>query len=124
MREGWVWDHDTGDKREATSEEMEKAVRGEMEIDDPTERKFAAQAARVKLESAVPVSKEEASAEVAQSGGAEPQRWSPSPLVDQLIEAIQPDVSDASENIVVAPHSATPTRRSVRRATLRSSDGG
>ena len=49
LREGWIWDHETGDKRRATDEEMEKAVQGEMEISDPQERKFAAQAAGVEL---------------------------------------------------------------------------
>jgi methyl-CpG-binding domain protein 4 len=44
LREGWIWDCETGERREATDEEMEKAVKGEMEIADPQERKFAAQA--------------------------------------------------------------------------------
>lgn len=45
LREGWIWDHETGDKRPATEEEMERAVLGEMEVADQQERKFAAMAA-------------------------------------------------------------------------------
>lgn len=47
LREGWIWSHDTGEKRKATEEEMEKAVRGEIDMPDDQERKFAAQAAGV-----------------------------------------------------------------------------
>ena len=49
LREGWIWDPLTGNKRRATPAEMELAERGEMEIEDPTERKFAAQAAGMPL---------------------------------------------------------------------------
>ncbi len=45
LREGWIWDHTTGERREATEEEMTKAEKGEMEINDPKERKFAERAA-------------------------------------------------------------------------------
>ncbi|EME80171.1 uncharacterized protein MYCFIDRAFT_155978 [Pseudocercospora fijiensis CIRAD86] len=45
LREGYIWDPLTGNKREATEEEMENAVKGQMEIEDEVERKFAAQAA-------------------------------------------------------------------------------
>lgn len=44
LREGWIWNHETGEKRRATAEEMEKAVRGEMEVADAGELKFAVQA--------------------------------------------------------------------------------
>jgi hypothetical protein len=40
-----VWDHETGFKRDATLQEMEAAMKGEMEIADEQERKFAAEAA-------------------------------------------------------------------------------
>ena len=43
LREGWIWDPATGQKQRATNEEMDKAVEGEMEINDPLEREFAAQ---------------------------------------------------------------------------------
>ncbi|KAK6432141.1 hypothetical protein LTR95_011692 [Oleoguttula sp. CCFEE 5521] len=45
MREGFVWDIITGEKRPATDEEMEQARLGEMTIDDPAEQKFAVAAA-------------------------------------------------------------------------------
>jgi methyl-CpG-binding domain protein 4 len=45
LREGYVWNHETGDKRDATLQEMEAALKGEMEIEDEQERKFAAEAA-------------------------------------------------------------------------------
>jgi methyl-CpG-binding domain protein 4 len=45
LREGYVWNHETGDKRDATLQEMEAAIKGEMEIADEQERKFAAEAA-------------------------------------------------------------------------------
>ncbi|KXS98529.1 hypothetical protein AC578_5508 [Pseudocercospora eumusae] len=51
LREGYIWDALTGDKREATGEEMENAVKGQMEIEDEVERKFAAQAAGVAISS-------------------------------------------------------------------------
>lgn len=47
MREGYVWDALTGERREATEAEMEKAKAGEMLIEDEEERKFAKQAAEV-----------------------------------------------------------------------------
>lgn len=47
LREGWIWNHETGEKRRATAEEMEKAFRGEIDMPDDQERKFAAQAAGV-----------------------------------------------------------------------------
>lgn len=49
LRERWIWNHDTGEKRRATKKEMEKAVRGEMEVADAQEGKFAAQAAGVEV---------------------------------------------------------------------------
>ncbi|OQO08864.1 hypothetical protein B0A48_05754 [Cryoendolithus antarcticus] len=45
MREGFVWDVKTGKKRPATAEELEKARKGEMAIDDVGEKKFAVAAA-------------------------------------------------------------------------------
>lgn len=47
LRDGWIWNHETGEKRRATAEEMELAERGEMEVADEQEKKFAAQAAGV-----------------------------------------------------------------------------
>ncbi|KAI7155482.1 hypothetical protein KC349_g6951 [Hortaea werneckii] len=41
LREGWIWDPSSGARRSATQEEMERARRGEMEVQDPRERKFA-----------------------------------------------------------------------------------
>ena len=58
LREGWIWNHETGERREATDEEMEKAVKGEVEVDDPVERKFAAQAAGAELAVAPGIHKE------------------------------------------------------------------
>lgn len=50
LREGWIWNHETGERRTATKEEMEKAELGQMDIDDAQERKFAAQAAGVEVQ--------------------------------------------------------------------------
>lgn len=50
LREGYVWNHETGDKRDATLDEMEAAMKGEMEIADEQERKFAMEAADVTKE--------------------------------------------------------------------------
>ncbi|KXT11956.1 hypothetical protein AC579_1015 [Pseudocercospora musae] len=51
LREGYIWDPLTGNKREATEEEMENAVKGQMELEDEVERKFIAQAAGVVVSS-------------------------------------------------------------------------
>ncbi len=53
LRDGWIWNCETGERREATTEEMKRAVEGEMEINDPQERRFAAQAAGVEPSKAV-----------------------------------------------------------------------
>lgn len=45
LREGWIWDCETGNRRLASEEETEKAKMGEMEIGDEQERKFARVAA-------------------------------------------------------------------------------
>jgi methyl-CpG-binding domain protein 4 len=47
LREGFVWDHESGEKRDATLEEMEAGLKGEMEIADEQEQKFAREAAGV-----------------------------------------------------------------------------
>ncbi|KAK0943601.1 hypothetical protein LTR29_004978 [Friedmanniomyces endolithicus] len=41
LREGWIWDPETGEKRRATEEEMEKGKRGEMELVGKEEAEFA-----------------------------------------------------------------------------------
>ncbi|KAI7278227.1 hypothetical protein KC345_g6073 [Hortaea werneckii] len=46
LREGWIWDPSNGAKRLATSEERERARRGEMEVRDPKERMFVERAFR------------------------------------------------------------------------------
>ncbi|CAK1367998.1 unnamed protein product [Cercospora beticola] len=51
LKEGIVWDPLTGNKRDATAEEMEKAERGEVELEDEVEAKFAAQAAGADISS-------------------------------------------------------------------------
>ena len=50
LREGWIWNHETGERRAATNEEMQQAEKGEMRIEDAQERKFAEQAAGVEVE--------------------------------------------------------------------------
>jgi hypothetical protein len=61
LREGWIWNCETGDRRAATEDEMKRAVEGEMDISDPQERKFAAQAAGLEdAQSAAAVSNENA----------------------------------------------------------------
>jgi hypothetical protein len=47
LREGYVWDHETGKRRDATLQEMDAGLKGEMVIDDEQERKFAREAAGV-----------------------------------------------------------------------------
>lgn len=47
LREGWIWNHETGKKRRATAQEMKMAEKGEMEVPDEGEKKFAALAAGV-----------------------------------------------------------------------------
>lgn len=74
LRDGWVWDCETGDRRLATKEEMEMAAKGEMEIKDEQERKFAKVAAAaedgslVKGESNVEEKKDEAEAVPSKKG--------------------------------------------------------
>lgn len=41
LREGYIWDHNTGERREATEEEKEKARLGQMEFADEKEERFA-----------------------------------------------------------------------------------
>lgn len=50
LREGWVWDCETGEKRLATEEEREDAKKGEMVILDEQEEKFAREAAWVEAD--------------------------------------------------------------------------
>lgn len=115
LREGWIWDHRTGNKREATEAEMERAVLGEMEIRDPQERKFAAQAAGVEVvQGAAPTKNVDESllgvleAELENTKAvAEEQRNTP----EQTGE-----LTDASDNIVVTS-AAKPVRRSARLST-------
>ncbi|GAB7333894.1 hypothetical protein MBLNU13_g06010t1 [Cladosporium sp. NU13] len=47
LKEGYVWDHETGKRRDATLDEMVAGLKGEMEIVDEQERKFAVEAAGV-----------------------------------------------------------------------------
>lgn len=47
LREGYVWDFESGERRDATWQEMDAGLKGEMEIDDEQERKFARDAAGV-----------------------------------------------------------------------------
>jgi len=41
LREGWIWDPETGEKRRATNEEVENGKRGEMELGGKEEAEFA-----------------------------------------------------------------------------------
>lgn len=45
LKEGYVWDHETGKRRDATWQELDAGLKGEMEIADEQERKFAIEAA-------------------------------------------------------------------------------
>lgn len=49
LREGWIWNCETGAKRRATDDEMERAVHGEMDVPDVQEKRFAARAAGVEI---------------------------------------------------------------------------
>ena len=120
LREGWIWGHDTGEKRRATAEEMRKAVQGEMDIADPQERKFAAQAAGVELlgegektsaGGAVEMDANELKAKPAK----EDNKAAPEERVQtHEVEAGDDDISD---NIVVSPAQRKPSRRSARLTT-------
>ncbi|KAF2720265.1 DNA glycosylase [Polychaeton citri CBS 116435] len=41
LREGWIWNAETGERRQANEAEMEAARRGQMEVRDEKEKKFA-----------------------------------------------------------------------------------
>ena len=47
MREGYVWDCETGERRDATWRELDAGLEGEMEIGDEGDRRFAREAAGV-----------------------------------------------------------------------------
>ena len=98
LREGWIWDHITGDKHRATAEEMQKAEQGEMEITDPQERKFAAQAAGVPVS---PAKKDEVG-----EGGAdsvsEERSESSSSAVDDVPGASSSDSEPKEVNVEVS----------------------
>jgi hypothetical protein len=47
LREGYVWDHETGKRRDATWQELDAGLKGEMVINDEREQKFAREAAGV-----------------------------------------------------------------------------
>ena len=104
LREGWIWDCETGKKRMATNEEMQRAVLGEMEIVDSQERKFAAQAAGVDVAKVKEVAEEKDEKPGDIVGGEEKQPRTPEPAED---------ATDMSDNIVVTP-SRKPVRRSAR----------
>ena len=108
LREGWIWDPETGEKRRATVDEMEKAERGEMEIEDSQERKFAAQAAGVEIEqdeNETPV--KTASVDDSLADAVEAELKDMAPKVDEkravTPEPVAEDESDLSDNIVVSP---------------------
>lgn len=113
LREGWIWDCVTGERRAASEEEMERAVMGEAEIDDPAERKFAAQAA----------GKAELLAELNDSlqSSTEDVTAAPEEKEDSLLEtpstpkmSAQRDESDVGSNIIVTPKGKQGLRRSMR----------
>lgn len=108
LGEGWIWDCGSGGRRAASEEEMERAVRGEAEIDDPLERKFAAQAAGKELETPA-----EGSHGGVAPTAADKEDSVPEPPSTPKMSA-QDDRSDASSNIVVTPRSDRVLRRSRR----------
>ena len=117
LREGWIWNHENGEKRLATEEEMEKALQGEMEIEDPQERKFAAQAAGLEV-SPFKADDEKVDESVVEDTEVE----SDCPVVD-LREQEMPitpeqrvDEESESDNIVVTPV-VSPTKKRTRRST-------
>ncbi|EMC91255.1 hypothetical protein BAUCODRAFT_39409 [Baudoinia panamericana UAMH 10762] len=54
LKEDWIWDPETGNKRRVTEDEMMHGLLGEMEVADAEERKFALRAVRVKEEDTKP----------------------------------------------------------------------
>ena len=130
LREGWIWNCEDGSKRRATAQEMEKALQGEMEIVDPTERKFAMQAAGVEVS---PV-KREVAEDLAVVGETKLGK-DDDPAIDEDVEVedvpngakpedvvtpeIAPDEEISSDNIVVTPvviPAQKPKRRSKRKS--------
>ena len=120
LREGWIWDHETGEKKRATEAEMQKALQGEMEIDDPQERKFAAQAAGIEV-SPVKVGADEVDAGISEEikGDVE------APLTTEEAQPRTPeppqtaDDDGEADNIVVTPVFLPATRKRRHRPSLR-----
>ncbi|KAK5173610.1 uncharacterized protein LTR77_002291 [Saxophila tyrrhenica] len=110
LREGWIWDHETGEKRAATEEEMEKAVKGEMEFQDPQERKFAAQAAGAE---AVETNTVVADGHWNEVEKEQQQQQQQQPALEMDGEG---SVTDASSNIVVVQSTPAAETKSVRRS--------
>jgi endonuclease III len=109
LREGWIWGHESGEKRRATDEEMAKALHGEMEIEDPLERKFAAQAAGVEV-SPFKTEEEKADAKIMEESKTEVED-TPAPQKEQpKTPEPQAEEGDESDNIVVTPV-VSPARR-------------
>ena len=120
LREGWIWDHETGEKKRATEAEMQKALQGEMEIDDPQERKFAAQAAGIEV-SPIKAGADEVDAGISEEikGDVE------APLTTEEAQPRTPeplqtaDDDGEGDNIVVTPVFSPATRKRRHRPSLR-----
>lgn len=111
LREGWIWNHETGEKRRATEEEMDRAAKGQMDVADAGEMKFAVQAAGVETpkDAAVPVtSAGESEGEVEST---------PGEVKEGNAETAEVQQSEgASEEIAV---SSKPKRKATRRSSRR-----
>lgn len=121
LREGWIWNHETGKKRKATDEEMEKALKGEIEANDPEERKFAAQAAGVEVS---PIKAEDSipNSSLVEEGKTDAER--PSAMQDSGVKTrehpptVEQGEDDRSDNIVVMSTVTLPKRKTRRTSKL------
>ena len=120
LREGWIWDHETGEKKRATEAEMQKALQGEMEIDDPQERKFAAQAAGIEV-SPIKAGADEVDAGICEEIKGDME----APLTTEEAQPRTPeplqtaDDDGEGDNIVVTPVFSPATRKRRHRPSLR-----
>ncbi|KAK5124010.1 hypothetical protein LTR85_002207 [Meristemomyces frigidus] len=110
LREGWIWNHETGEKRRATGEEMERAVKGQMDVADPAERKFAAQAAGVEMP------KEPVLVASVEEHKGEEQELVDANKADDTHRANAQRSGGTGEEVVVA---SKPKRKAVKRSTRR-----
>ncbi|TKA26261.1 hypothetical protein B0A50_05040 [Salinomyces thailandicus] len=70
LREGLIWDFRTGERRDATEEEMQLALHGQMDVQDESEKKFAERAVGIKTPPTTTKKKRAATKKAADDGDA------------------------------------------------------